>query len=749
MSQVVGMTASIALTENAKKVIEKRYLKRDLTGKPAETPDQMFRRVARTLASVEVGETAKKYWEDQFYSVMSQLEFLPNSPAFTGAESSLGNLSACFVLPVPDNMDGILKTMADAALIHRVGGGTGFNFSDLRPSGDPVSTTFGVSSGPVAFMFAYNHVTEAIKQGGTRRGANMGLLSCDHPDIEEFITCKDQDGKLSNFNISVVITDKFMNAVENEQSWDLINPRTKKVEKTIPAKELFGKIVHQAWKNGEPGLFFLDTTEKFNPTPPLGPLRVTNPCGEVPLRPYESCVLGSINLVKFVNSDKTIDWIHLRETVQVGTRALDNIIDSNTYSFKTGWSDIGERIAEETKRTRKIGLGVMGFADMLIKMQIPYNSEKALEVAEEVMKFINDESFEYSKKLGEEKGSFPAIEQSFYNYKGMCLRNSIRTVIAPTGTISIMANSTSSGIEPVIFFELARNQAGMKMVEKHWALEEWEKNPTADYPSWFVESKDVPTEQHIRIQAAFQKHTNNAVSKTINLPHSATEEDVRKAYFLAWKLGCKGITVYRDGSRSGQVLSSNEKKEEESAKKVTYKVVDHQNETPVRLVFDSSTNGTRPSKLPAFVERIRTTFGNMYVTVSLKDEKPFEVFVQVGKGGFEVMANAEALGRLISLALRNGINVDEIYDQLKNIGGGNVVFDNGYKITSIPDAISKVLAKWVELEASLSSTISQKFNHETSVSYETLDHCPDPECKGTLRFEGRCYTCNVCGQSKC
>jgi ribonucleoside-diphosphate reductase alpha chain len=557
----------LKLSINAVRVLERRYLLKDEKGNIIETPSGMFKRVAKTIAAVD-----KKYGGDsrrserKFYNMMASLDFLPNSPTLMNAGTALGQLSACFVLPVEDSLKSIFGTLRDMSLIHQSGGGTGFSFSRLRPRGDIVRSTKGVASGPVSFMRVYDQATEVIKQGGRRRGANMGILRVDHPDIIEFITSKEKEGFLDNFNISVGVTDEFMKAVKEDSEYDLINPRTGRPRGRLRARDVFDLMVTMAWRTGDPGIVFLDEINRRNPTPQLGEIESTNPCGEVPLLPYESCNLGSINLSHMVE-DGEINWEKLGETTRLGVHFLDNVIDANRYPLKA--------IEKATKGNRKIGLGVMGLAEMFAKMGIPYDSKEAIRTAEKLMKFISDEARKKSVELGRERGSFPNFVGSIWeDFDAM--RNATLTSIAPTGTISIIANTTS-GIEPIFALSYVRNVMGTQLLEVNPAFEEVAKErgfystdlmirisrkgsiqDMRDIPDdvrrVFVTSLDIAPEWHVSMQAAFQKYVDNAVAKTVNLPANATLEDVRRVFMLAYKLKCKGITVYRYGSKSRQVL---------------------------------------------------------------------------------------------------------------------------------------------------------------------------------------------------
>ena len=568
---------SIQLTPNARLVLEKRYLKKDTRGLPVESPEDMFRRMASNVASADLiydKNADINSLEEQFYNLLATLQFMPNSPALMNAGRDLQQLLACFVLPVEDSIELIFETVKQAALIHKSGGGTGFSFSRIRPRNDIVSTSGGCASGPISFMRVFNEATEAINQGGFRRGANMAVLRIDHPDILDFISSKKVEGELRNFNISVGITDKFMDAVEGNLDFQLINPRVNSVAKLVNASELFEQIVRFAWKNGEPGILFLDTINAANPTPFIGTIEGTNPCGEQPLLPYEACVLGSINLSRMVvlkNEKYVIDWNRLEHVIQLAVHFLDNVIDVSKYPI--------HQIERITKGNRKIGLGVMGFADLLIKLGISYNSEEAIQCAEVVMKFFSQKANEASIQLAEKRGVFSNYPKSIYAQKGnQRYRNATRTTIAPTGTISIIANC-SSGIEPLfaivykrhvlledglpeihpMFVETAKrhgfySERLIGEVSKAGSMQNIKGVPD-DVKRIFITARDVTPEQHVRIQAACQKYIDNGVSKTINFPNEATIDDVKKVFLLAYKSGCKGITVYRDKSRMSQVLS--------------------------------------------------------------------------------------------------------------------------------------------------------------------------------------------------
>jgi len=570
--RLFGVKDDLKLTLNAISVLERRYLRKDDEGNVIETPAEMLRRVAHAVAAADNlydKRADMKKTEEEFYKVMSSLEFLPNSPTLMNAGTDIGQLSACFVLPVNDSIEGIFDALKYMALIHKSGGGTGFSFSNLRPKGDVVRSTKGVASGPISFMSIFDAATDVIKQGGRRRGANMGILRVDHPDIFEFITAKEKEGILSNFNVSVGITDAFMEALEKDGEYELINPRTEKPVKRVKARDVFDLIVTMAWRTGDPGLIFLDEINQCNPTSQVGRIESTNPCGEVPLLPYESCNLGSINLSKMVK-DGEIDWEELGRTVRLGIHFLDNVIDANEYPLP--------EIEKMTRANRKIGLGVMGFAEMLIQLGIAYDSEEGVSTAEKVMAFISEEARKKSVQLGEERGSFPDFSGSTWDEHGYrAMRNATVTSIAPTGTISIISG-TSSGIEPLFAVSYVRNVMGTQLFEvnpffekiagdrgfystellteiaKYGSIQGITQIPT-DVRRTFVTALDIAPEWHVKMQAAFQKHTDNAVAKTVNLPQEATMEDVRRIFLLAHKLKCKGITVYRYGSKREQVLT--------------------------------------------------------------------------------------------------------------------------------------------------------------------------------------------------
>ena len=742
LDKSIFVKKGVELSENAVTVLKRRYLRKDSQGKVIETPEKMFRRVAQHIAKAEknygASEERVKAVEETFYDLMTQFVFLPNSPTLMNAGRRLGQLAACFVLPVEDSMEGIFGALRNAAMIHKSGGGTGFSFSRLRPKNSNVGTTGGVASGPVSFMKIFNTATEQVKQGGTRRGANMAILRVDHPDVLEFIHSKGHDRDLNNFNISVGVTDAFMEAAATQQEYDLLDPREKQPTGRLNATEVYEALVTQAWKTGDPGIIFLDRMNADNPTPALGEIESTNPCGEQPLLPMEACNLGSINLAKFVAesaSGPAVDYPRLREAISWSVRFLDNTIDMSRYPLP--------EITDMVRGNRKIGLGIMGFADLLFQLGIPYNSEEALQAAEEVMHFIQEACHETSASLAQERGVFANWERSIFKEKGLQRRNATTTTIAPTGTLSIIAGC-SSGIEPLFalsfvrtvmdndklmevnpVFEKTARERGfyrpelMDQVARKGSIHEIEEIPE-DIRRVFVTAHDVSPEWHIRMQAAFQKHTDNAVSKTVNLPRDATVEDVRKVYDLAYQLRCKGVTIYRDGSKENQVLSFGQRKEE--AERLMGAVLD------------------RPETLSGFTTKIKTGYGHLYVTVTEFEGRPFEVFATIGKSGRSTTAKTEAIGRLVSLALRAGVTVDKIVDQLKGIGGEHPIFQDGGLVLSIPDAIARVLEKRY-----LTGDNAPMFR---KTEYSLLgEKCP--ECGQVVSFEEGCMTCHFCGFNKC
>ncbi len=759
------------ITKNALTVLKKRYFKKDINHKPIENAKQMFERVAENIAQADKNYGASteevKRTADEFYELMASLDFMPNSPTLMNAGKELQQLSACFVLPIEDNMESIFQTLKDTALIHKSGGGTGFSFSRLRPSYDVVQATGGIASGPISFMRVYNAATEEIKQGGTRRGANMGILRVDHPDIIHFIEAKKDNNTLNNFNLSVGLTEKFMKAVENNEEYPLINPRSKKTVKKLRAKEVFDLIVKMAWKNGEPGIIFLDRMNKDNPTPKLGEIESTNPCGEQPLLPYESCNLGSINLKQMIK-ENDIDWDHLKDIVWKSVHFLDNVIDMNHYPI--------EQIGKMTRLNRKIGLGVMGFAEMLFLLKIPYNSNEGIKIGEKVMSFIDSEARKASEELAKKRGAFPSFKESIYA-KDKPLRNATRTTIAPTGTISIIANC-SSGIEPLFAISFVKNvMDNDKLLETNSIFEQVAREKgfyrkdlmqeiaqegtiakidgiPEEIKKIFVVAHDITPEWHLKMQAAFQKYTNNAVSKTVNFPKEATEDDIRTVYLLAYKLGCKGVTVYRDGSREMQVLQTGKTETQKEAERA--------------IIAQGITPRERPDVTIGKTYKLKTAYGTLYVTINDDEQgKPFEIFATIGKAGGFFGAKCEAISRMISLALRSGINPNEIVHQLKGIRGPMPTWTKEGPILSLADAIAKTLEKHTKKDQptlDLGYTNGQKKISEPapivdkqpglgSTPKESLadtGFAPEcPECGGVLEHEGGCFVCRACGYSKC
>jgi ribonucleoside-diphosphate reductase alpha chain len=740
------------LTQNARKVLEKRYLKKNEEGAVVEAPEDLFRRVARSMAEPDrkygKGDREVAALADEFHATIASLEFLPNSPTLMNADRRLGQLSACFVLPVEDSMESIFDAVKNAAIIHKSGGGTGFSFSRLRPSGDVVGSTKGISSGPVSFMTVFDTATEAVKQGGTRRGANMGMLRVDHPDIVDFITCKDDNDRLNNFNISVAITDDFMRAVEQGGTYELRTPRTGEGTGTQRAREVFKLVVDHAWKNGEPGIVFIDRVNESNPTPAQGAIESTNPCGEQPLLPFESCNLGSINLAKMVlrgEGKSSVDWEKLRRTTRRAVHFLDNVIDANRYPLK--------QIGEQTRANRKIGLGVMGWADMLIMLGVPYNSAEAVRVAEEVMGFIQREGREASKALAAERGGFPNFADSIYGGTEE-VRNATVTTIAPTGTLSIIAGC-SSGIEPLFavsyvrtvmegtklievnpFFEEVARERGfwsrelMERIAETGSLHGFEEVPE-DVRRLFVTAHDITPVEHVSMQAAFQRYVDNAVSKTVNFPRTASPRDVEEVYLLAYRLGCKGVTVYRDGSREDQVLSTgkNGKGTAEAAEAVAV--------TPRK----------RPDIIRGTTRLVKTGCGHLYVTINEDVEgNVFELFTSMGKAGGCASSQSEALGRLISLALRSNIEKDAIVKQLKGISCHQPSWHSSGRILSCADAIAKSLEKCRMGEKDPAGGNGGK-GVKPSDEVMIIGACP--ECGGAVEHEGGCAVCHNCGFTKC
>jgi ribonucleoside-diphosphate reductase alpha chain len=836
------MTASrtkgtLDLSANALTVLERRYLVKDDQGKPVERAEDLFWRVARTIAAPDraYGASAKavETVAETFFELMATRVWMPNSPTLMNAGRPLGQLSACFVLPVDDALSngksGIYDTLRAMALVHQSGGGTGFAFSRLRPQNDVVRSTMGVASGPVSFMKLYDASTDVVKQGGTRRGANMGILRVDHPDIMEFITCKDDLTQVTNFNISVAVTDAFMAAVVQGRPYDLIHPRTGKAVGQLDARTVFRTIVHGAWKTGEPGVFFIDRANQYNPVPHLGSYEATNPCGEQPLLSYDVCNLGSINVGLFVK-DGDVDWERLRGAVHLCTHFLDNVIDANKYPLA--------EIDDLAKRIRRIGLGIMGWADLLVRLGIPYNSAEGVALGRRLMQFVDEESKVASEKLAETRGPFPEWERSIWGPDQTCardaagqrirpmrrLRNCNLTTVAPTGTISIIAGC-SSGIEPLFAVAFMRNQAGVLMPDlnedfvagakrDNWyseaLMQRIAESGHIHFPEVpeavqrvYVTAHDVTPEWHIRMQAAFQEYTDSAISKTCNFPNAATEEDVEQIYRLAFQLNCKGVTVYRDGAREMQVLSTGTtaRKVQEQAggqpadaapaeaagalAEALGRIAELEAElsrTRDRLHEVESENlqrrakRSRPDLLRGTTRRLETPLGTIYVTITEDDlGQPFEVFMSLGKAGAPVMADVEAIGRLISLALRSGIPLPEIHRQLRGISSDRVVGLGPSKVLSVPDAIGIAIEKWMQEKQGVQQDLlaapgggvqgaaRESFRPAEIVpgaagqgtaaarvrdeGQDFIGTCPD--CGSQLVFAEGCVKCHVCGFSEC
>ena len=760
-------------TENSLIVLQRRYQSKDREGQLVEGPEEMFRRVARNLAQADrnYGATDKEVedTEEEFFRIMRRLDYVPNSPTLMNAGRDLQQLSACFVLPVGDSLDSIFETVKQTALIHKSGGGTGFAFSRLRPEKDVVGSTGGVASGPVSFIRAFDTATDVVKQGGTRRGANMGILNVTHPDILKFIKSKEDGKNLSNFNISVAVTEEFMRKARAGEEYDLLNPRTGRIEGQQNAKEVFELLVEYAWNTGDPGIVFLDRINRDNPNPKLGQIESTNPCGEQPLLPYESCNLGSVNLarmLKYTDEGAEVDWDKMDLVVKTSVHMLDNVIDMNRYPLP--------EIDQMSKLTRRIGLGVMGFADLLVQLGIPYDSEAALEVGEEVMRFIREKTDEASIELAEVRGVFPAFEGSIYDYpSGPRKRNSAPTTIAPTGTISIIAGC-SSGIEPLFALSYVRNvMDNTRLVEGNPYFEAVAKKEgfyspelmellsekgglhalDGQVPAWATElfgtSHDITPEWHVRMQGSFQRHTENAVSKTINFSHSASVQDIADAYNLAYELGCKGITIYRDGSKDNQVLSTGE-----TGKHAEGAVAS----------FDAAAGGAtglsprvRPKQMSGVTERVGTGHGKMYITINFdEEEKPFEVFTTLGKAGGCDSAQLEAISRLVSLALRSGIDMQAVIEQLRGITCCPA-WDNGMLVRSAPDAVALALSRHTSSaepasEESDGSQLKLFPNSNGKPAWDLNGEVPRsrcPDCSAPLSYQEGCLICVSCGFNKC
>lgn len=747
-----------SLKPNTEVVLEKRYLRKDLDGAPAEDPRGLFWRVASAIAGEEAKYPESPYRPEalarEFYDLMTSWKFLPNSPTLMNAGTDLGQLSACFVLPVGDSIEEIFDAVKYAAMIHKSGGGTGFSFSRLRPRESRVGSTGGVASGPVSFLRIFNTATEQIKQGGTRRGANMGILRVDHPDIVDFIRAKEREGEFNNFNLSVGLTEAFMQAVERGEKYDLRLPATGESAGKLPAREIFGLLVKKAWQSGDPGIVFLDRINRDNPTPDQGEIESTNPCGEQPLLPFEACNLGSINLSCFYvpghnaeqdPADNGVDWEGLARAVHLAVRFLDNVIDASRFPLPM--------IDETVRRNRKIGLGVMGFADLLYELGVAYDSPEGVALGERLMAFVQSEGHKASAQLARERGPFPAWPTSTYAARGEGpYRNATVTTIAPTGTLSIIAGC-SSGVEPLFalcftrnildgerlvevnpYFEAALADAGvadpelMESVAAKGTIQGMDFLPAA-LRKTFVTAMDIAPVWHLRMQAAFQRHTDNAVSKTVNLPNAATEKDIHDIYWLAYQEGCKGVTVYRDGCKSVQVLATGE-----GQKKMDGSRTDAGSDAA--QAAPSSGVRRRPDVVQGFTQKVQTGLGAMYLTVNEVDGQPFEVFATIGKSGRSITAKAEAIGRLVSLALRSGVAVRDVVAQIKGIGGEHPVFRGKGLLLSIPDAIAWVLEK-------------RYLKDERLGAVTDIDGQKCPECGEALLFQEGCLICPACGFSRC
>ena len=767
------------ISENARAVLERRYLIRDEHGEAVETVDELFHRVADAVAAADVrfdpqadvADTARS-----FYRMMTELDFLPNSPTLMNAGRPLGQLSACFVLPVADSMEDIFDAIKNAALIHKSGGGTGFSFSRLRAKGSTVNSTGGVASGPISFMKVFNAATEAVKQGGTRRGANMGILRVDHPDILEFITCKNDTKEITNFNISVGLTEAFMEAAESGSEYELVDPASRRVTGRLNAREVFEAIVRSAWQTGEPGILFLDRLNKDNPCPGQGEIESTNPCGEQPLLPYEACNLGSINLVRHLRRTETgyvLDRAKLEQTIRTAVHFLDNVIEVNQYPLP--------EIDAMTKKTRKIGLGVMGFADMLLYLGIPYDSDEGVAMASQVMELVQTIGHQESQRLAQVRGPFPLFAESVYR-DGAPIRNATVTTIAPTGTLSIIAG-VSSGVEPVFAYAYYRNvmdnthlietnqilkdkltELGlysdelMRQIIEHGSLAHVEGIPEA-VKRVFVCAHDVSPIWHVKMQAAFQQFTDNAVSKTVNFPNSATQEEVAEVYRLAYELGCKGTTIYRDGSRDEQVLNIgvDKAKQETALPDHVEKLLESGCDSTACLLRSGSIKPRpRPDVTMGYTEKVKIGCGNLYITVNYDEQGVCEVFTNTGRAG-GCPSQSEATARLMSVALRAGVDSDELIRQLKGIRCPSTIRQQGMAVTSCPDAIAKAIEK--VMQASKTNQIppcppplgagrkGRPAPDMTPAESKLAKYCP--ECGAQLEHEGGCVTCRNCGYSKC
>ena len=791
ISNVIKPEGTVEISENAKVVLEKRYLRKDDAGNIIESPDGMFSRVAKAIAQPENSygtKTEAEHWEKEFLKMMTDLDFVPNSPTLMNAGVNLedgsgtGTLSACFVMGLDDTMEGIMTTAKEMAMVQKFGGGTGFALSPIRPKDSSISTTHGKACGPISVLKHLSSVSKLVTQGGKRDGANMAVMDVHHPDILEFIDSKQVEGDIHNFNISVGASHEFMEAVKNNTDYCLRNRKDpsdpdSEMEDvgTLNARVVFEKIIHGAWRNGEPGMIFLDWVNHKNPTPHIGKMTATNPCGEQPLLPYESCNLGSINLSNFViesQGKQDIDYPRLGGVVRTATRFLDNVIDANSYSVN--------KIEEMTRATRKTGLGVMGFADLLVKMGIPYNSEKGLTIGRGVMKFIRDEADAMSQELAEERGVFPAFKGSIYDAENQPrMRNACRLTVAPTGTISMIAGC-SSGIEPLFALSYHKHNilGGESLIYVDQQFEKVAKESgfyseglmeyladggslqnRDDVPDWakelFATSSEITPEMHVRMQAVFQESVDSAISKTINFPNSATEDDVESAYMLSWELGCKGITVYRAGSREAEVLTAGQSENTSN---------NESSELENKLAEDELlVERQRPSVIKGVTERVRTGHGNMFVTINYdENDEPFEVFIAVGKAGGCDSAQLEGISRLTTLALRAGIDPKQVVEHLRGITCCPV-WDGGTLVRSAPDAVALVLSRHLNLDEESGTTDKNEsttqlgmFGSKTTVTNGTNGHATGinanrcPECSvGSLIYQEGCKRCPDCGYNKC
>ena len=797
----IKKTIEERMTDNALAVFRQRYLRKRPDGEPSETITDVFRRVASCVAAAK-DEEEQAEAEELFYDLMTELRFLPNSPTFTGAGTPLAQLAACFVLPISDDMgrekDGIFQTLRDMALVQQTGGGTGFSFSRLRPKGAIVHSSGGQATGPVGFMQVYDTASEIVSQGGARRGANMAVLRVDHPDIYDFIACKTEEGTITNFNLSVGVTDMFMSAVEEDDIFDLIDPQNGKIRKTVRARKIFDKIVTGAHRNGEPGMLFLDTANRDNPCPHLGEYEACNPCGEQFLLPYENCCLGSINLAQHV-AEARLDWGKLAETVEQSVHFLDAVIDAN------GYVPTVSQLEEAAQRTRRIGLGIMGLGDVLYHLRVRYGSHEAQELAAQLMEFIRYHAMRASIELAKENGPFPAIQGSLYDpddlrwtppepmepytrlerwdrpsldwdaivegIKAHGIRNSAQTTVAPTGTRATIAGCEAYGCEPVFalayvrhmndngrdvelnyaspLFRQALAESGLNREEQERVIEQvavagscqgMDEVPE-DVREVFVVAGDISAEEHVRMQAALQAFVDASISKTVNFPADAAPDNVAKAFQLAWSLGCKGLTVYVTGSREKVVLETEETRKrgdkwtgDRSARGLTDKV------------------RPRPHCMPGQTYRLATPLGTAYITINANgDDEPFEIFLNVGKAGSDTAAVAEAIGRLISLVLRIPSplsatrRLKQVVRQLKGIGGGRPLGFGRDRVRSLPDGVAQVLGQHLGIMESLSES---RNGAEQLPLFPPGDLCP--ECgHATLVNEEGCRHCYICGFSEC